>query len=353
MKKLLVAAVQAALLLSVPAHADDLMKVRFVQSHPAFVIGEEIFIYVVPKQMGYYAEEGLDVSIENATSGVQAVQTMLAGRAEFATGGADGMLSLREKGGDPFAFASIKMNNGWLLGVKPDSPIKSWTDVKGKTLGTIALGSGGHLVSNLEMRAVGLSDKDYNMVALGIGAAAAAALVNDQVDGIVYYDSLFSAMENNGIALRYVQMPEAGKLQGQIISTTDKFAAEHPEAVIGMCRAIAKGRHFAQTNAEASVAMFYKEFPQTLPADKPLETAIKEGVRGLKFYLEYSQLGVPYGDKTGWIVPENVVNSQNFYKEIGLVKGAIPATDAYTNTYFDQCNDFDHAAVESQAKNFK
>lgn len=350
MKKLLAGASLAAMTLAVPTFGQDLLKVNFVQSHPAFVIGEEIFIYVIPKHMGYYAEEGLDVTIENAQTGTQGMQTMLAGRAQFATGGVDGALALREQGGDPVAFATIKQNNGWLMGVKPDSVIEGWDDVVGQTIGLIATSASLVGIVGIQMEAEGLKEDDFTPVAVGIGASASSALENGTVEGIVYYDSLFTAMENNGIEMRYLEMPATAVLHGQIISTTDKFRTEHPEAVLGMCRSIAKGRHFALTNPEAAVAMFYKEWPSTLPADKPLDVAIKEGARALEFYMKYSEEGIPYGESTGWITPEKVVRSQAQSVTIGMAQGSVDPTTGYTNEYFDECNNFDHAAVAADAE---
>jgi NitT/TauT family transport system substrate-binding protein len=347
------AVLAAATLLGAPAEANELMPVTFVQSHPAFVIGEEIFIYVVPKQMGYYAAAGLDVTIQNALTGVQAVQVLMSGRAQFATGGADGLLKTREQGGDPFAFAAIKENNGWLMGVLPDSPIKTLADVKGRDIGTIALGSGGHLIAKLEFGADGLKDSDYTMIAVGVGPSAAAALTNHRVEGLILYDSLFAAMENNGLKFRYIDLPKAGGLAGQIIATREDFAKAHPDAVIGMCRSIAEGLYFTQTNPTAAVELFYKEWPTNLPTDRPYEQTIREGVNAMKLYLKYSQEGIPYGGKTGVIPPEKWVASEAFYKASGIIQGTTKLEDAYTNKYVDQCNDFDHAAAAKQAMDYK
>jgi len=353
MKKLIAGASLAAMTLAVPAFAQDLMKVNFVQSHPAFVIGEEIFIYVVPKLMGYYAEQGLDVTIENAQTGTQGMQMMLSGRAQFATGGVDGALALREQGGDPVAFATIKQNNGWLMGVKPDNTIKTWPDVAGKTIGLIATSASLVGIVGIQLEAEGLKEEDFTPVAVGIGASASSALDNGTVDGIVYYDSLFTAMENNGLEMRYLEMPATAVLHGQIISTTDKFRTEHPEAVLGMCRSIAMGRHFALTSPEAAVALFYQEWPAALPADKPLDVAITEGAKALAFYMKYSEEGIAYGEPTGWITPEKVARSQVQSVTIGMAQGSADPTSSYTNEYFEECNNFDHAAVEADAKNYK
>ncbi|MGZ3361970.1 MAG: hypothetical protein ACXU84_21820, partial [Xanthobacteraceae bacterium] len=41
--------------------AQSLKKMTLVQMHPNMGIGEEVFLYAVPKRLGYFAAEGLDV----------------------------------------------------------------------------------------------------------------------------------------------------------------------------------------------------------------------------------------------------------------------------------------------------
>ena len=49
----------SAFVTAVPAQAPR--KMTLVQMHPNMGIGEEVFLYAVPKRMGYFAAEGLDV----------------------------------------------------------------------------------------------------------------------------------------------------------------------------------------------------------------------------------------------------------------------------------------------------
>ena len=68
-----------------PATAAELTKVTIVQMHPAVGVGEEVFMYAVPKQLGYFKEEGLDVSIQGVGGGGAAAQVMQSGGAQFGT----------------------------------------------------------------------------------------------------------------------------------------------------------------------------------------------------------------------------------------------------------------------------
>ena len=58
----LAAGMSCCLAAAVPAQS--LKKMTLVQMHPNMGIGEEVFLYAVPKRLDYFAAEGLDVDID-------------------------------------------------------------------------------------------------------------------------------------------------------------------------------------------------------------------------------------------------------------------------------------------------
>jgi NitT/TauT family transport system substrate-binding protein len=70
----LAAGMSCCLVATVPAQS--LKKMTLVQMHPNMGIGEEVFLYAVPKHLGYFAAEGLDVDIQNSQTGMISAQVM-------------------------------------------------------------------------------------------------------------------------------------------------------------------------------------------------------------------------------------------------------------------------------------
>lgn len=71
----------SALLLAVTALpsgglAQQPTKATIVQMHAVIGVGEEVFLYAVPKQLGYFQAEGLDVGIQGAQSGTVSAQVI-------------------------------------------------------------------------------------------------------------------------------------------------------------------------------------------------------------------------------------------------------------------------------------
>jgi NitT/TauT family transport system substrate-binding protein len=80
----------SALLLAVAALpsasvAQQPTKATIVQMHAVIGVGEEVFLYAVPKQLGYFQAEGLDVGIQGAQSGTVSAQVIQSGGAQLGT----------------------------------------------------------------------------------------------------------------------------------------------------------------------------------------------------------------------------------------------------------------------------
>ena len=147
----------SALLLAVTALpsgglAQQPPKATIVQMHAVIGVGEEVFLYAVPKQLGYFQAEGLDVGIQGAQSGTVSAQVIQSGGAQLGTTAPESVLQMREQGGDLVAFYQIKQNPGTFLVVLPDSPIKRLEDLKSKTIGAPSFGAGGGLALKANLR---------------------------------------------------------------------------------------------------------------------------------------------------------------------------------------------------------
>jgi NitT/TauT family transport system substrate-binding protein len=334
------------------AAAQQLGKATIVQMHPVIGPGEDIFIYAVPKQLGYFKAEGLDVSIQGAQSGVVSAQVLQSGGAQIGTTAPESVLQMREQGGDLVAFWQIKQNGGTFLVVLPDSPIKRIEDLKGKTVGAPSFGAAGGMALKANLRDIGITPDQYTALSIGAGPAAFAALQNKQVDALVTWDAMLGAAENTGMALRNISIPLQDSLAGMTMATSESFAKSSPKALEGLCRSIAKGLHFAMTSREAAVRVFWREFPTAQPANVDAAAALKNHAHVLDRFLEKAMQGVPYGGKTGEFVPAMWKNSQANYQANGALKGTVAPDAGYTTQFLEACNAFDRNAVAADAKKY-
>ena len=334
-------------------NAQTLKKMTLVQMHPIMGVGEEVFLYAVPKHLGYFAAEGLDMQIQNTQTGMVSAQLLQSGNAQVGTTAGDAILSVDEQGGDLVSFFNLKRNPGTFLVVLPDSPIHGLADLKGKTIGAPSFGAGGGLALKQNLTEVGITPDQYTAIATGAGPSAVAALRSGKIDALVMWDAMLAAAENTGLTLRIVHIPLQDKMVGTTLATSAAFANAHAKEVAGYCRAMTKGLVFTMTNRAAAIRILWDEFPNIKSGSTDDATALKNGVHIMDRFLDMALQGQAENSPLGEFIPANWENTRTAFKTLGTLKGTEPATAAYTTKFLAACNDFDHAAVVTEAKDWK
>ena len=331
------------------AEAQNLTTFRVVKANANLNIGEDVFMMAVPKQLGYFKEEGLDVQLLSAQGGAQAGQILITGGAEAASILAEAILKIRESKGDIVGFYTLKQNNGFDIGVLPDSPIKSLADLNGKKIGFGQAGAGSDQLLARQLKSLGI-DAKFTAISLGYGAQVATAAKSGQVDALMFWDSLYAIMNNQGLKLRHISLPIQDELAGFQLAFRSDYAKKNADKLAGYCRAMSKAYQFSLTNPKAAVELFYKEFPSTIPAGKDHDTVVKDGVAILQAWLKSATSKLPEGTMPGIQFKDRWENSQKIYTELGVLKGDGDVTQAYTTDFYDKCNNFDRQAIIAKAK---
>jgi NitT/TauT family transport system substrate-binding protein len=333
--------------------AETLKKITLVQMHPVIGVGEEVFLYAVPKHLGYFAAEGLDVDVQGAQNGTVSAQVLQSNNAQVGTTAPESVMTVREQGGDLVAFFGLKRNPGTVLIVLDDSPIHKLQDLKGKTIGAPSFGAGGGLALKQNLTELGITPDQYTGIASGGGPAAVAALRTGKIDALVTWDAMLGAAENTGLTLRTVDISFQDHLAGMTLATSTSFAKANPSEVAGYCRAMTKGLVFTLANRPAAIQMLWDEFPNVKPANLDDATALKNSVHIMDRFLEMALQGQPENAPLGDFLTDNWQNSHSAFTTLGMLKGSEAATDAYTPKFLADCNAFDRDAVLAQAKDWK
>jgi NitT/TauT family transport system substrate-binding protein len=324
-------------------------KMMLVQMHPIMGIGEEVFLYAVPKRLGYFSAEGLDVDIQNSQTGMISAQVLQSNNAQVGTTAAAAVMAVREQNGDLVSFFNLKRNAGTFLVVLKDSPIQKLEDLKGKTIGAPSFGAGGGLALKQNLNEIGISPDQYTGIATGAGPSAIAALRGGQIDALVMWDAMLGAAENTGLALRVVNIPLEDRMVGTTLAARKAFANSNTKELAGYCRGMTKGLVFTVTNRAAAVRIFWDEFPTTKPTNLDDATALKNSVHIMDRFLEKALQDQPEGSRLGEFIKTNWQNTHAAYVKLGTLKGSEAATDSYTEQFIPACNDFDRAAIVAQA----
>lgn len=283
------------------------------------------------------------------------IPQMLAKRVDIGYPNPDTLIISRAPGKDKLPlkfFYNATRASGWKFAVLADSPLKSLKDLDGRKVGVGAMTFGNVPITKAEFKELGI---DASMVPVGIGSAAFLALQNKQIDALNLFDSQHATLETQGTAIRRLpQLPRYEALFSNGMVAHEDMIRDKPEVLAGFGRAMAKATVFCETNREACVRLFWKEYPNTKPAGddaKVLADSVKV------FSARFNKMLVfPEGKPRQWgqYNPDTWRDFAAALHEGGQLETLdVDLDSVYTNAFVDKFSDFDTAAVQAQAKAFK
>ena len=130
-------------------------------------------------EAGIFERHGLDVSLTYLDTAE--VAALLSGSAQIAQGGGPEVVSANAGGADVVFIATLAPVYAYVLEVAPS--IKTFDDLRGKTIGSTAPGSLTDVATRALLRRFGLDpDKDVTIINLASPQARTPALLNGQID---------------------------------------------------------------------------------------------------------------------------------------------------------------------------
>lgn len=326
-----------------------LTKLTVVLAHTNIAAAEEVSSFAVPKQLGYFRDEGLDVELITADGSTAALTALASDSAQVAFASSVNIMQAVEKGLPVKAFSGYTTTWPWNIGVKPDSPVKSVTDLKGKALGIPSLASVGASDAKVAILEAGLTLDDVELIPVGTGAAAAAALDSGKVAALNDFNDSWQTRRNSGYQVRF--LPRS-KITDNLFSVS--FAAtaanleKRPEDLKKFARAAFKGLLYSASHPKQAVRLGFKEYPTLRQADADEAKAVEKNLQTLKSSFQSCTPleGEPkdWGD-WGRLTDERWAAVQDFAVKAELVKDKLPLDKLWDPKLLDGINDWDRQPV--------
>src|SRR5215470_5306403 len=167
-------------------------------------VGGKTALYYLPlticERLGYFKEQGLDVTVNDFRGGAQSLQALVGGSVDVVTGAYEHTIRMQARGQDIKAVLELGRFPGFVLGVRKQkaASVQSFKDLKGFKIGVSAPGSATHFFVNALIGKEGLKPEDVSIISVGSGATAVAAIKRGEIDAISNVDPAISKLEQDG-----------------------------------------------------------------------------------------------------------------------------------------------------------
>lgn len=306
-------------------------------------------------RLKYYEEEGCKLDIINMSGSGQTLQTIATANVETSAISPTVFLPVYVKNPDIdiiFPYIWLRQPH-WSVAVKPDSPIKSLAELKGKTVGIRNQGDTGYFGARAMFRELDIDpDKDVEWVSVGDGGPAGEAVYRGRVDAMAFWDGSFARIEIAGFPLRHLpNSPGMQKLFGNGYAVRRSDLAKRRELYVGFFRAMAKSTVFAYANPDLAIKLHWDIYPETKPKGKTDQEAFTEARKVVdsrkdKWFAGAWQTDKRFGGQTldEWQAQVHFAGLDGQVNDLNKV---------FTTEILDEVNKFDRAAIEAKAKAMK
>ena len=167
-------------------------------------VGGKTALYYLPlticERLGYFKEQGLDVTINDFRGGAQSLQALVGGSVDIVTGAYEHTIRMQAKGQAIRAVIELGRFPGIVVGLRKEraASYKSAADLKGAKIGVSAPGSSTNFFVMYLMSKAGLKPTDASYIGVGIGPSAVAAMKKGEIDAISNLDPMMTKLEQEG-----------------------------------------------------------------------------------------------------------------------------------------------------------
>ena len=278
-------------------------------------------------ELGYFQEEGIDLTLVNGAGADKVMTAMLAGDADIGFMGSEASIYTYAQGAEDYAvnFAQLTQRAGNFLVARQPDPDFTWQKLKGSRVLGGRAGGMPQMVFEYILKKNGIDPKaDLTMDQSIQFGLTAAAFTSDQSDYTVEFEPFATGLELEGNGYVVASLgTDSGYVPYTAYCAKKSYLAMHPDLIRRFTSALQKGMNYVNSHTAEEIAKTIQ--PQF--SDTPLENITKIVKR--------------YQDQDTW--KENLIFErssfellENILEEAGELQTRVPYEDLVTTQFAEQ-----------------
>jgi len=156
---------------------------------------------MLTKQLGYFDEQNLDVTLIDESSGQSSEDSVLAGQVDAGSGSYNHTIELQAAGKQMECVVQLDVAPGEaeVVSTKAASTITSPSDLAGKNLGVTELGSGTQTLTQAILKKAGADPNNAHYIPVGAGDTFIAAMKQGAIDAGMTTEPTISRVVSTGL----------------------------------------------------------------------------------------------------------------------------------------------------------
>ena len=292
-----------------------------------FMANVQFAPYYVAIDKGYYAEAGLDVTMQDGP-GADLLQQVGSGDIDFIITGGDS-LTLGAAAGIPVTYVMAQLQKypvGALALASSGITLTAPADLKGKKVGVSAPNGSTYIGLLALLQAGGLTLDDVEVISIGF--TEVEALQQKQVDvAMTFITNEPVQVEAMGIDVEVLPVSDFVNLVSTGLVTSTDNVQNNPQLVQAVVTATLRGLKDAQADPDGALQASLNRLPEIKG------NADQEEIQGdvLKATLGFEQ--APEGHPYGWSDPAAWQTTVDLLQTVEMIDHAIDPTTLFTNQF--------------------
>ncbi|QWF21217.1 ABC transporter substrate-binding protein [Nocardioides sp. LMS-CY] len=333
------------------ASGDEVTRLVQVNADPSLA-ATVAFHTSVPEEMGYFADEGLEVEVQGIDGAETAAAMVQSGQADVVQAGGPAMVQFAADKPDGLVAVYLNKSHSFRVVVPEDSDIRTAADLKGKTIGSVALAGSLYQYGRAVVEQGDLDpDSDVKWLPVGYGTQAAAAFQDGKIDAYAGAD-VFNAVIGSliGSSMRVIEVPSDTLPAFGAWLFRREMVEEQPEVVAGFIRATLRGMIFTDANPARAVDIHWKAYPSSKPTDADKDGVAEFWQDVVQERLELTYLGTGEDGLYGTASDEQLTTTFEFQVGAEMLP-EMPDLDVLVDLGLaEDYNDFDADEVRAEAE---